>query len=193
MNTKFKTSTLVYRLAGDLNVGPTPLPPSNYEQSVQHLPKRPTSKFGKMLYAQCWGLSVWESNQKCKYSWYRIAWVVIKFKNFENNDKLHEQLCQCTMGMACSSEVRAAAAIAEDVGFDSLPCPQFSDFFRNWCPHHYWAYIDIVYFTKNGWDYWGMLKWLLIMCWILVCNYNPVLCVLRCARPWCCLLAFSNA
>ena len=47
MNTKFQTSTLVYRLAGDLNGGPTPLPPSNYEQSVQHLPKRPTSKFGK--------------------------------------------------------------------------------------------------------------------------------------------------
>ena len=43
------------------------------------------------------------------------------------------------MGMACSSEVRAAAAIAEDVGFDSLPCPQFSDSFLNWCPHHYWV------------------------------------------------------
>ena len=44
------------------------------------------------------------------------------------------------MGVVCSSEVRAAAAIAEDVGFDSLPCPQFSDFFRDWCPHHYWEY-----------------------------------------------------
>ena len=41
--------------------------------------------------------------------------------------------------MVCSSEVRAAAAIAEDVGFDSLPCPQFSDSFRNWC--HYCARI----------------------------------------------------
>ena len=43
------------------------------------------------------------------------------------------------MGMACSSEVRAAAAIAEDVGFDSLPCPQFSDSFLIWCPHHSWV------------------------------------------------------
>ena len=43
------------------------------------------------------------------------------------------------MGMACSSEVRAAAAIAEDVGFDSLPCPQFSDLFLIWCPHHSWV------------------------------------------------------
>ena len=48
------------------------------------------------------------------------------------------------MGMACSSEVRAAAAIAEDVGFDSLPCPPFSDSFRNWCPHHYWAYENLL-------------------------------------------------
>ena len=48
------------------------------------------------------------------------------------------------MGMVCSSEVRAAAAIAEDVGFDSLPCPPFSDSFRNWCPHHYWAYENLL-------------------------------------------------
>ena len=46
--------------------------------------------------------------------------------------------------MVCSSEVRAAAAIAEDVGFDSLPCPPFSDSFRNWCPHHYWAYENLL-------------------------------------------------
>ena len=48
------------------------------------------------------------------------------------------------MGVVCSSEVRAAAAIAEDVGFDSLPCPPFSDSFRNWCPHHYWAYENLL-------------------------------------------------
>ena len=43
------------------------------------------------------------------------------------------------MGMVCSSLVRAAATIAEDVGFDSLQCPPFSDSFRNWCPHHSWV------------------------------------------------------
>ena len=60
------------------------------------------------------------------------------------------------MGMACSSEVRAAAAIAEDVGFDSLPCPPFSDSFRNWCPHHYWAYDNLVkYFLKITGGYSG--------------------------------------
>ena len=50
------------------------------------------------------------------------------------------------MGMVCSSEVRAAAAIAEDVGFDSLPCPPFSDSFRIWCPHHYWGYDNLSKF-----------------------------------------------
>ena len=44
------------------------------------------------------------------------------------------------MGMVCSSEVREAAAIVEDVGFESLPCPQFSHLFHIWCPHRYWAY-----------------------------------------------------
>ena len=48
------------------------------------------------------------------------------------------------MGMVCSSEVRAAAAIAEDVGFDSLPCPIFSDFYRDRCPHCNWVHVDIV-------------------------------------------------
>ena len=54
------------------------------------------------------------------------------------------------MGMVCSSEVRAAAAIAEDVGFDSLPCPQFSDSFHNWCPHHYWVYDNYKIFVENS-------------------------------------------
>ena len=68
------------------------------------------------------------------------------------------------MGMVCSSEVRASAAIAEDVGFNSLPYPQFSDSFRIWCPHHYWAYNDrekkLKLFLRN---YRG-LQWVLSQC-----------------------------
>ena len=61
------------------------------------------------------------------------------------------------MGMVCSSLVRAAAAIAEDVGFDSLPCPPFSDSFRNWCPHHYWAYENLLLLLLLLLKIWGYM------------------------------------
>ena len=61
------------------------------------------------------------------------------------------------MGMVCSSEVRAAAAIAEDVEFDSLPCPPISHLFRNWCPHRYCTYDSKAKYFKN---YRGLLAFL---------------------------------
>ena len=68
---------------------------------------------------------------------------------------------QTCNGMVCSSEVRAAAAIAEDVGFDSLPCPPFSDLFRNWCPHHHYAYDSKAKYFKN---YRALLLLLVMVC-----------------------------
>ena len=97
-----------------------------------------------------WLVPVAKLIRNVKYSWYEIALNSHCIqKNFENNDKLLEQICQYTMGMVCSSEVRAAAAIAEDVGFDSLPCPPFSDLIRNWCPHHYCTYDSKAKYFKN--------------------------------------------
>ena len=65
------------------------------------------------------------------------------------------------MGMVCSSEVRAAAAIAEDVGFDSLPCPPFSHLIRNWCPHHYCSYDSKAKILQK---LTGLLLLLVIVC-----------------------------
>ena len=68
--------------------------------------------------------------------------------------------------MACSSEVRAAAAIAEDVGFDSLPCPQFSDSYLIWCPHHSWVSNN---HSKN---FSKKLTGLLLLLVIVYCPYT---------------------
>ena len=57
-------------------------------------------------------------NSECKIKF-------IEKSNFEDGNCINNN-----MGMDCSSKVRPAAAIAEDVGFDFQLCPQFFDSFR---------------------------------------------------------------